>query len=104
MTRRSSLLGAGEHVLERSVSKTAALQPVGTVDGDDTMQVVLSIKRGTGIPVPDDRYTTLTIYYSITEIHSSLAFEVRCCTSCLLHFSVSSVSVTLRHGHLNCQE
>jgi hypothetical protein len=45
-------------VLERSVSKTATLQPVGTVDGDDTMQVVLSIKRGTGIPVPDDRYYT----------------------------------------------
>jgi hypothetical protein len=66
MTRRSSLLGAGEHVLERSVSKTATLQPVGTVDGDDTMQVVLSIKRGTGIPVPDDRYFTYT--YNILHV------------------------------------
>jgi hypothetical protein len=72
MTRRSSLLGAGEHVLERSVSKTATLQPVGTVDGDDTMQVVLSIKRGTGIPVPDDRYILYT--YSIYNIltHTSM--------------------------------
>lgn len=53
--RRSSWLGAGEHVLERHVTKSAELRPLGDVDAADTMQVVLSIKRATGIPVPDDR-------------------------------------------------
>ncbi|KAG5176714.1 hypothetical protein JKP88DRAFT_334724 [Tribonema minus] len=52
--RRSSLLGAGEHVLERRVTKSATLRALGDIDSDDTMQVVLSVKSATGIPVPDD--------------------------------------------------
>lgn len=52
--RRSSVRGGGEHLKETNILKSAELQPVDDVSSPDVLQVVLSVKRGLGIPVPYD--------------------------------------------------
>ncbi|CAM9409395.1 unnamed protein product [Chrysoparadoxa australica] len=54
--RRSSILSMGgtSDTVTTIVKKSAALQPAAQGEDDSVMQVCISIKRGTGIPVPDD--------------------------------------------------
>ncbi len=54
VTMRSTFIGQGQQLTETTVLRSASLQSSYDVESDNIMQVMISVKRGTGIPVPQD--------------------------------------------------
>ncbi len=54
VTKRSTFISQGQQLTETNVMRSASLQSSYDVESDDIMQVMISVKRGTGIPVPQD--------------------------------------------------